>query len=288
MACLCTLGLAAALMYGCSGGNTDQGDRPAEEIGVLTREDGSGTRSAFVELFGIEQKQSDGSKKDRTTPSAAVTNSTSVMLTTVASDPAAIGYVSLGSMNDSVRGLAIDGAEPTAVNVENGSYKISRPFNLVIKDNLPAAAEDFIAFIMSDDGQKIAAEEGYIPVSSSGAYEKKTTEGKVTVSGSSSLTPLMEKLSEAYQNANGGVTVEVQQSDSSTGISDAADGISDIGMASRSLKDEEQSKGLTSFVIANDGIVVIVSPDNPAGELSAETVQKIYTGEITQWDEALQ
>lgn len=262
------------------------GKEPAGEIGVMTREDGSGTRSAFVELFGIEEKQADGSKKDRTIPSAAVTNSTSVMMTNVAGDPAAIGYISLGSMNDTVKGLKIDGAVPSAENVENGTYRISRPFNLILREDLSEAADDFIAFIMSDDGQKIVAEDGYIPVESSGAYQKKAESGKVTVSGSSSVTPLMEKLSEAYQSANPDVSVEVQQSDSSTGISDAADGISDIGMASRELKEEEQNLGVSSEVIANDGIVVIVNPENSADELSSENVKKIYTGEITTWDEA--
>ncbi|WP_304685022.1 substrate-binding domain-containing protein [Ileibacterium valens] len=266
--------------------NADEGQSNGNEIGVMTREDGSGTRSAFVELFGIEEKQEDGSKKDLTIPTAAVTNSTSVMMTNVSNDPAAIGYISLGSMNDTVKGLKIDGAKPTAENVENGSYKISRPFNLIVKEQLSDAADDFVAFIMSDDGQKIVEEEGYIPVDGTGAYEKKAEFGKVVVSGSSSVTPLMEKLSEAYQTANPGVSVEVQQSDSSTGITDAADGISDIGMASRDLKDEEKDLGVTSKVIANDGIVVIVNQNNAADELSSDAVRKIYTGEITTWDEA--
>lgn len=285
--------ISAALfgLMGCAPAASGSEQNPESEaasgeIGVMTREDGSGTRSAFIELFGIEEKQEDGSKKDMTIPTAAVTNSTSVMLTNVSNDPAAIGYISLGSMNDSVKGLEIDGAAPSAENVENGSYKISRPFNLVLKDQLSAPADDFVSYIMSDDGQEIVAAEGYIPIEGSGAYKKKADSGKVVVSGSSSVTPLMEKLAEAYQKVNSGVSVEVQQSDSSTGITDAADGISDIGMASRELKDEEKELGISSRIIANDGIVVIVNKTNSANGLSSETVKKIYTGQIASWDEA--
>lgn len=277
--CLGLMALGALLVTGC-------GSQPAGQdtsIGVLTREDGSGTRSAFVELFEIEQKNEDGTRTDQTTPQAAVTNSTSVMLTSVSSDPNAIGYVSLGSLNDTVQTVRIDGADPTAENVENGSYAISRPFNLVVQDDLSAAATDFLAFIMSDQGQQTVADQGYIPLSQPGTYTKSDVQGKVTVSGSSSVSPLMEKLAEAYAKVQPAVSVEVQQSDSSTGISDAAAGISDLGMASRDLKDSEKQKGLHTEVIASDGIAVIVHPDNPVSELSSKTVRDIYTGDITDW-----
>lgn len=282
--------LTAALcaLAGCApaaSSETSQTEKTdAGEISVMTREDGSGTRSAFTELFGIEEKQADGTRKDLTIPTAAVTSSTSVMLTNVASDPASIGYVSLGSLNDTVKGLRIDGAAPTAENIENGSYKISRPFNLVVNETPSKASQDFISFIMSQDGQTIVEAEGYIPVKADTAYQKSSASGKVVVSGSSSVAPLMEKLAETYQKVSPAVKVEIQQSDSSSGISDAADGISDLGMASRELKDEEKARGLTSEVLASDGIVVIVSPDNETDELASDTIRKIYTGEITAWD----
>lgn len=289
---LCAALLATCVAAGCSNGQSADASSssasaaPASEINVLTREDGSGTRSAFIELFGVEQKQDDGSKKDLTTPKAAVTNSTSVMLTNVSADPNAIGYVSMGSLNDTVKSVNIYGAAAETANVENGTYKISRPFNLVYKEsNLSEPAADLIAFINSKEGQTIVAEEGYIPVADAGAYQKSGASGKVTVSGSSSVTPLMQKIVEAYQTANGDVTVEIQQSDSSSGISDATDEISDLGMSSRELKDEEKSAGLTTLTIANDGIAVIVSPENEISELTSDDVQKIYTGEITEWSQ---
>ena len=209
-------------------------------IDVISREDGSGTRGAFIELFGIEEKQGD-EKVDMTTEDASITNSTSVMMTTVAGDENAIGYISLGSLNDTVKAVKIDGAEASAENVANDTYKVSRPFNIITTDKLSDAAQDFENYIMSADGQQIVEDNGYIKVADDAkAYEQSDAEGKVVVAGSSSVTPVMEKLKEAYEKANGGkITVEVQQSDSTTGITSAAEGICDIGMASRELKDEE-------------------------------------------------
>ena len=245
-------------------------------IDVISREDGSGTRGAFIELFGIEEKQGD-EKVDMTTEDASITNSTSVMMTTVAGDENAIGYISLGSLNDTVKAVKIDGAEASAENVANDTYKVSRPFNIITTDKLSDAAQDFENYIMSADGQKIVEDK---------AYEQSDAEGKVVVAGSSSVTPVMEKLKEAYEKANGGkITVEVQQSDSTTGITSAAEGICDIGMASRELKDEETKENLTATEIARDGIAVVVNNDNDIDELTSDQVKAIFTGETTDWED---
>ena len=253
-------------------------------ITVVSREDGSGTRGAFIELFGVQEEQN-GEKVDMTTTEASITNSTSVMLTSVAGDPYAIGYVSLGSLDDTVKAVKIDGVEATGENVSNGSYKIARPFNIVTKDGLSDVAQDFIDYIMSADGQAIIEENNYIKASDEGAYEGTKPEGKVVVAGSSSVTPVMEKLKEAYIGVNPNAEIEIQQSDSTTGVTSTIDGICDIGMASRELKDSETSEGVSSQVIAMDGIAVIVNQENPLDELSSDQVKGIYTGEILDWAE---
>jgi len=255
-------------------------------INVISREDGSGTRGAFIELFGIEQKDENGGKIDYTTPEAQITNNTSVMMTTVEGDEAAIGYISLGSLNDTVKAVKIDGAEASVENVLEGNYKVTRPFNIVTKEEeLSDAAQDFIAYILSSGGQTVVEENGYIPLTDTEEYESSEVSGKVVVAGSSSVTPVMEKLAESYQDFNGDVTVEIQQSDSTTGITSVQDGLCDIGMASRDLKDEEADGGITQTVIATDGIAVIVNTDNPVDELTSEQVKGIFTGEITDWSE---
>lgn len=260
----------------------------AREINVLTREDGSGTRGAFIELFGIEQKNDAGEKVDYTTDTAAVTNSTSVMMTTVAGDLYSIGYISLGSMNDTVKAVQIDGCEATVENIKNNTYKIARPFNIATKEGLSDAAQDFIDFIMSADGQATIEENGYISVSDAESYSGKMDSGKIVIAGSSSVTPVMEKLKEAYLAKNPGVTIEIQQSDSSTGMSDTIDGTCDIGMASRELKDSETEKGLTATVIAMDGITVIVNNDCPVNNLTSEQVKDIFMGNAVTWGEISQ
>lgn len=253
-------------------------------ITVVSREDGSGTRGAFIELFGIEEKQGD-EKVDMTTEEASITNNTSVMMTTVAGDENAIGYISLGSLNDTVKAVKIDGAEATAENVSNDTYKVSRPFNIVTGTEISETAQDFINYILSAEGQKVIEDNGYIKEDAEAApYEAADVSGKVVVAGSSSVAPVMEKLKEAYEAANSDVTVEVQQSDSTTGINSAAEGICDIGMASRGLKEEEIEKGLTPQVIARDGIAVIVNNTNETEELSSEQVKSIFTGETTEWE----
>lgn len=258
----------------------------AEEINVISREDGSGTRGAFIELFGIEQKDADGNKVDYTTDDADITNSTSVMMTSVAGNPAAIGYISLGSLNDTVKALEIDGVAASVENVKAGEYRIVRPFNIAARGDVSEAAQAFIDFIMSAEGQAVVEENGYIAtVEDAQPYTGSDVGGKVVVGGSSSVTPVMEKLREAYLNVNPNAEIEVQQSDSTAGMTSTIDGVYDIGMASRALKDSELEAGLTPIVIAQDGIAVIVSNENPVSGLTAAQVRAIYMGEVTNWDE---
>lgn len=285
---LIVLGLAGAmamsLLTGC-GAKESGGFDSSREINVLSREEGSGTRGAFIELFGIEQKNDAGEKVDYTTDGAAVTNSTAVMMQSVTGDVYSIGYISLGSMNDTVKAVKIDGVDATVDNIKNNTYKIARPFNIVTRETVSEAAQDFIDFIMSADGQKVIEDNGYIAVSDTAAYTGAMDSGKVVVSGSSSVSPVMEKLKEAYLQVNPDVTVEIQQSDSSTGVADAIDGTCDIGMASRELKSSETEKGVGSTVIAMDGIAVIVNNDNPADSLTGQQVKDIFTGSAAVWSD---
>lgn len=268
--------IIASIFAGCGAGSSTK-------INVMTREEGSGTRSAFIELFGIETEDENGEKIDNTIVTAETTNSTSVMMTSVAGDPSAIGYISMGSLNESVRALQIDGADATVENIKNGTYKASRPFNIAVKDDVSETAKDFISFIMSSEGQKVVEENGYISQGGSSAYNGTKPSGTVTVAGSSSVTPVMEKLKEAYAKVNPNASIVVQQSDSTTGLTSAIDGVCDIAMASRELKESEISAGLKSTTIALDGIAVIVNLDNPVTSLTSEEVKAIYTGEKTEW-----
>lgn len=284
-------------LFGCASGNgdgasgaTDGGasasTSPSGKVSVYSREDGSGTRGAFIELFGIEEKDANGDKVDLTTPTAAITNSTSVMMTSVAGDANAIGYISLGSLNNTVKALSIDGAEATAENVKSGTYKVARPFNIVTKDGVSDVAQDFIDYIMSSDGQKVVEENGCISVAdNAGSYKASGKSGKIVIAGSSSVTPVMEKLAEAYKALNPDVAIEVNQSDSTTGVNMATEGTCDIGMVSRELKDSES--GVKATVIAQDGIAVIVNPDASIDELTSDQVKGIYTGELTTWEDVI-
>ena len=255
-----------------------------KQIDVISREDGSGTRGAFVELTGVEQKI-DGKKVDMTTEDAQITNNTAVMMTTVAGDTYAIGYISLGSLNDSVKAVKVAGVEATAENVKSGAYKVARPFNIAWKeDTLSDAGKDFIAYILSSEGQAIVNANGYVGSDDAAAYEAAGVTGKVVVAGSSSVSPVMEKLAEAYMAANTGVEIEIQTSDSTTGMTSAMEGACEIGMASRELKEAEAAE-LESTAIAMDGIAVIVNNENPVENLSLEQIGAIYTGETTVWNE---
>lgn len=280
---LCVAILGVTAFSGCTGGQTGEFN-PSREINVVTREEGSGTRDAFTELTGVLVKQDDGTKTDQTTNSAVTINSTEGILTNVTSDLYSIGYVSLGSLKDSVKALSIDGVECTAKNVKDGSYPIARPFNIATKDTPSEVAQDFIDYILSSDGQAIVSEEGYVTVSENGAYKGNKPEGKVSVAGSSSISPVMEKLAEAYEEVNPNANIEIQTTDSSAGMTATMDGTCDIGMASRDLKDEEST--LTATQIARDGIAVVVNTGNTTESISIENVRKIYTGEMTVWNDA--
>lgn len=275
------LGLSATALVGCSSGGDDaQSDEGTASgaITVVSREDGSGTRGAFTELMGIEE---DGT--DNTTSSAQITNSTSVMMTTVEGNPYAIGYISLGSLNDTVKAVTVDGVEATVENVESGEYTVSRPFLVCTTEDISELGQDFMNFIMSDEGQAIVEEEGYIPRETTGAFTSNGASGDLTVGGSSSVTPVMEKLAEAYEEINTGANVSVQQSDSTSGAENTISGVYEIGMCSRDLTEEEQSKGLTPTTIALDGIAVIVNKENAVSNLTTDQIKQIYTGEITDW-----
>lgn len=257
----------------------------SSDISVVSREDGSGTRGAFIELFGVEEKDANGEKIDYTTEEAIIANSTEIVMTTVAGDDYAIGYSSLGSLNDTVKAVWIDGAEPTAENINNGSYTIARPFNIATKGDVSEITQDFINYILSADGQAIIEDNGYIKASDAAAFESNGATGKIVIAGSSSVTPVMEKLQEAYQKVNTGAEIEIQESDSTTGMTAAMDGTCDIGMASRELKDTELDGGLTPTVIAKDGIAVIVNKNNPIEELTKDQVNSIFRGDVTTWEE---
>jgi len=281
------LAVAMAALLGVATMGTTAMAAASGDITICSREDGSGTRGAFIELFGIEEKDADGNKVDNTTEAAKITNSTSVMLSTVAQDVNAIGYVSLGSLDDSVTALKIDGAEATAENIESGDYKVVRPFNIATKkgaDN--EVVKDFIAYIMSKEGQQVISDNGYIGDDSAEAYAGTKPSGKVVVGGSSSVSPVMEKLIEAYKKVNTGAAIELQTTDSTTGMTSAIDGSYDIGMASRELQDDEKDK-LDSQAIATDGIAVIVNKNNTTDELSSDQVKDIYTGNAVAWDEVV-
>ena len=256
--------------------------KPAsEEITVISREEGSGTRSAFIELTGVEVD-----KVDKTTQKAEINSSTAVVMQTVAGNKAAIGYISLGSLDNSIKSVDVDGVAATAENVKNGTYPISRPFNIATLGELEnEAAQDFLNFILSDEGQVVITEKGYVSTATTGAFASTNPSGTVTVAGSSSVSPVMEKLAEAYMALNPDVTIQIQTSDSSTGMSSAIEGLCDIGMASRAVKDSEQAEGLVPTTICMDGIAVVVNQENGISNLTLEQIRQIFTGEVTDWND---
>lgn len=279
-------GGASSSSNGSSGAGSDAAKFDASKtISVVTREEGSGTRDAFTELTGVLVKDGDN-KTDNTTTSAVTINSTEAVITNVKDNEAAIGYISLGSLNDTVKALKIGGVEATADNVKSGDYAVSRPFNIAYKGELSDVAQDFVDYIMSSDGQKIVSDNGYVTVSENAAYSGKKPSGKISVAGSSSVSPVMEKLAEAYQKVNTNAKVEIQTSDSSAGMQSAMGGTCDIGMASRDLKDEEKS-ALKVETIAKDGIAVIVNNANTCDDLTLDQVKSIYTGETTVWSDII-
>ena len=298
---LAVLALSAALvmgtMTGCGSTNSDAknsdnagtnksassetGFDTSKDISVVSREDGSGTRGAFIELTGVEEKDADGNKVDNTTLDASITNSTEVMMTTVSGNDYAIGYASLGSLNDTVKAVKVGGVEATADNINAGTYTLARPFNIVTGDSVSEVAQDFINYIMSEDGQKIISDNGYIEVENTGSFTSSKVKGSIVVAGSSSVTPVMEKLKEAYAKVNSNASIEIQESDSTTGVNSAIEGTCDIGMATRDLKDEE--KGVKATAIAKDGIAVIVNNNNTIDDLTVDQIKDIFTGAVTTW-----
>ena len=270
------IAVSACVIFSAFTSCTEEKWNKNSSINVLSREDGSGTRGAFIELFGVEKKNAQGKKVDYTTDEASITNSTAVMLTTVAGNKYAIGYVSLGSLSSSVKAVKIDGVSATVDNINNGSYKIARPFNVAVRNNLSNAAQDFLNYILSSDGQNIIAANKYIKVPAANSYKASGISGKIVVAGSSSVSPVMEKLIESYK---------LQTSDSTTGVINAIDGTCDIGMASRALKDSEKEKGVREVTIAIDGIAVIINNDNPVESLKKSDVEGIFTGKINSWSE---
>lgn len=298
---LAVLALSAALvmgtMTGCGSTNSDAknsdnagtnksassetGFDTSKDISVVSREDGSGTRGAFIELTGVEEKDADGNKVDNTTLDASITNSTEVMMTTVSGNDYAIGYASLGSLNDTVKAVKVGGVEATADNINAGTYTLAIPFNIVTGDSVSEVAQDFINYIMSEDGQKIISDNGYIEVENTGSFTSSKVKGSIVVAGSSSVTPVMEKLKEAYAKVNSNASIEIQESDSTTGVNSAIEGTCDIGMASRDLKDEE--KGVKATAIAKDGIAVIVNNNNTIDDLTVDQIKDIFTGAVTTW-----
>ncbi|MGN0704106.1 MAG: substrate-binding domain-containing protein [Lentihominibacter sp.] len=284
LAKILTFGLAAVMalsLASCGGGSDENADSEGGDITVISREEGSGTRDAFVELTGIMQDD-----VDRTIDTAEISNSTSVVTQSVAGNEAAIGYISMGSLDDSVKALKIGGVEATVDNVKSGDYELQRPFNIVTKGEVKELPQDFINFIMSAEGQGIIEEEGYIAADENAAsYEAAGLEGSITLAGSTSVAPVMEVLADEYKKLNDGVTIEIQQTGSGAGIQSTIEGVCDIGMASRALEDEEASEGLESQEIALDGIAVIVNTNNTAEDITLEQIMQIYTGEITAWSE---
>lgn len=277
--------LTMGVVAGCGGSGDSAEFDYDRDITIISREDGSGTRGAFVELVGIEEKDADGNKTDKTTDEANIVSKTGIVLTNVAEDNYAIGYISLGSLNDSVKALSINGVEANKKNIVSGGYKIARPFNIATREERSEATQDFIKYILSAEGQEIAENEGYIKINADAlAYEASNMSGKVVVAGSSSVSPVMEKLAEAYMELNKDVTIEIQTSDSTTGMQNAMDGTCDIGMASRDLKDSEKAE-LTNIEIALDGIAVVVHPGNPVEDITMDQVKGIYVGDILDWSD---
>lgn len=267
--------MLVAVLTGCTGNKMN------EQITVISREEGSGTRSAFIELTGVEVED-----VDKTTPKAEVNSSTAVVMQTIAGNKAAIGYISLGSLDDSIKVVKVDGIEATADNVKNGTYPIARPFNVATKGELAnEAAQDFLNYILSDEGQAVITEAGYVSTASTGTFTSTNPSGEVTLAGSSSVSPVMEKLSEAYMAVNNNVTIKIQTSDSSTGMTSAIDGLCDIGMASRAVKDSELARGLVATTICMDGIAVVVNQENEVSDLTLEQIRQVFTGEVTNWND---
>jgi phosphate transport system substrate-binding protein len=265
------VGLAALLIVSCA--------KNDEEITVVSREEGSGTRSAFTELAGVVDAQG----RDMMTANAEISNNTAVVINSVIGNTSAIGYISMGSLNNNIKALRINGVAGTPENVTSGQYPIARPFLIGTRGQVSDVAQDFINFMMSENGQRIVASRGYIGVGNSGEFVSSGASGRVVVGGSSSVAPLMERFREAYMAINSNATVEIQQNSSSAGIRALQEGICDIAMSSREFRPAEIETGIAPMTIALDGIAVIVNTENSINNLTLEEVRGIFLGEITSW-----
>lgn len=265
-----------------AGATTDSDFDTSKTINVVTRENGSGTRGAFVEIVGVV----DSEDNDAIYQEAVVQQGTNAVMSTVAGDLYGIGYISLGSLNETVKTVKVNGSEPTVENIKAGDYPISRPFNIAYKDGgLSELGQDFVNFIMSAEGQAIVAENSLIEAEDAApAYASSGATGDIVVGGSTSVTPAMEALAEAYMERNVDTNIEIQSTGSTAGITGVIDGNVEIGMASRELKDEEAAV-LKHQAIGIDGIAIIVHNNNPIDDLSLEQVKTIYLGETTAWSE---
>ncbi len=286
-AILTAAAMLTGVLAGCGGssgtassGDGAEGNSLTTDITVISREEGSGTRGAFVELMGIETDEG-----DQTVITSEISNSTAVVTQTVAGNTSAIGYISLGALSDSVKAISVDGVEPTVDNIKAGSYAVARPFELCYREeNLTELGQDFINFIMSAEGQAIVDQEGYIAADeNAAAYTASGLSGNLSLNGSTSVSPLMEVLAEEYRNLNPNVVIDIQQTGSGAGITATIDGSCEIGMSSRALEDEELAEGLTELQIAVDGIAVIVNNGNGVDDLTSEQIRQIFVGEITNW-----
>lgn len=253
----------------------------SSDIHVITREDGSGTRTAFTEIAGVVDENDD----DIITPTATVQNGTNAVMQGVAGDVYSIGYISLGSLNDSVKAVSVNGVAAEADLVASGEYEVARNFNVTYGGELSEVAQDFWDFMFSAQGQELAVDEGYVAADASAPeYEAKGLSGDITIVGSTSVEPVIEAMSEAYRELNPDVSIDITAPGSGAGVTAAIDGTADIGMASRELSDEEQDQVTETAAIAVDGIAVIVHNDNPLEDLSLEDIAGIYLGDLTSWN----
>lgn len=264
---------------------TSQKFESDREIHLYTRELGSGTRSAFTSVTHLTDENGD----DILSPKATVQNSTSATMQAVESDSHGISYISLGSLNSSVKAVSIDGIEPTSENIQNGDYQLIRNFNVTYGQELSEVAQDFWNFMFSAQAQELVAEDGYVPVNSNAPeYKPAGLSGKISIVGSTSVEPTIQRFSEVYKKLNPNVTIDITAPGSGAGITSAIDGSADIGMSSREPDEDEAAQLMETSPIAIDGIVVIVNNNNPLENLEIQEIQGIYLEYLKTWNEVLE
>jgi phosphate transport system substrate-binding protein len=286
--------LIGALAFTACGSDDDNGNGTttgsswdaSRQVNVIARDPGSGTHAAFIELLGIEVS-ADGNVTDNTYIGAYIAPSTGGVITTVAGDEFAIGYISMGAMNTSVRALSVDGIAATVENVQNGTYPVFRSFYMAVQPVLSPEAAAFLAFIQSAEGQDVIAGRNYVPAFASPAafVAPEGLSGTVVAAGSTSMTDITQRLAEAFEAVVPGVSVEVHSSGSGAGITAAIDGIADIGLTSRAIRDGELEQGVISETMAHDGIVVVVNNSSPVTALTSSQIHDIFVRDVTRWNE---